>query len=420
LAAGSLCFWLRGLRLLGPGDARRQWLLAACVPVLMPSLYYDLARLGNDSLACLVFAATFYGLLRSLTHEQRRLGDFLWLGVALGCGLLTKLFFVPLLVGVIGLTAWFGIRHHKLPLSAMAARIALLVVIPLAISGWWFALCYFRYGMFFARQDAYAFGAMTVPAGGQLTAAGFAFQFCRAWAAFGAMFCWCGTWSMVHPPLWHYAWCAPIAGLLAWSLLRCSWRTMSQPQAQLLASAAVLLGLLLGAFGYLLCQRIKYLGIGSGFGGYYLFFAWPIVGVWAGLVFAGPVSTRWRWLLAVALAALLVFEASGLWYSCQVYAGVVAKLGDNKTGVGGLAPTPGNVALVLERLGAFGFPYAAAACYLLSVAARAGLICAVLSRVVHRAAAGEASPGARTRAWDRSSTGASRSAGTNVPAHQPL
>ncbi len=79
LAAGSLWFWLRGLRLLGSADARRQWLLAGCLPVFIPSLYYDFARLGNDSLACLVFAAMFYCLLCSLANEQRRLSDFLWL-----------------------------------------------------------------------------------------------------------------------------------------------------------------------------------------------------------------------------------------------------------------------------------------------------------------------------------------------------
>ncbi len=414
LAAGSLGFWFKGLRLLGSGDARRQWLLAACVPVLIPSLYYDLARVGNDSLACLAFAATFYCLLRSLSHEQRRLRDYLWLGTALGCGLLTKLFFVPVLVGVIGLTVWFGIRHHKLPVSAIAARVALLVFIPLAISGWWFALCYFRYGMFFARQDAYAFSAITSLAGDQLTTADFAFQFCRAWAAFGAMFFWCGTWSMVHPPLWHYAWCAPAVALIAWSLFRCSWRTMSRQQMQLLTAAGALLGLVLGAFGYLLCQRIKHLGIGSGFGGYYLFFAWPIVGVLAALAFTGPMSTPWRRLLAVALAALLVFEASGLWYSCQVYAGTVAKLGGNKTGVGGLAPTPGNVALVLERLSAFAFPYWAAACYVASFVARGALIWIVLSRVAGGVAAGGASNRVRARPRHRDSSSTSTSTTTRV------
>ncbi len=391
LATGSLWFWWRGLRLLGSDDARRQWLLAGGVVVFIPSLYYDFARLGNDSLACLVFAATFYLLLRSLTHEQRRLSDFLWLGAALGCGLLTKLFFVPVLAGVVLLTMWFAISTYRLPLTAIAARTAMLIVVPLAISSWWFILCYVRYGMFFARQDAYAFTALTPLAGDQLTAAGYAFQFCRAWAAFWAMFFWCGTWSMVHPPLWHYAWCAPALGLWAASVVRPlrdrtfgsrsdpttlaarPRRTMSGELRRLLIVAAVPLALVLGAFGYLLFQRIRHLGIGSGLGGYYLFFAWPAVGTLAALVFIEPISTRWRRLLVLALAALLIFEASGLWYSCQVYAGIVAKLGDNKTGVGALLPTLGNVALVLERLGAFSFPWCAAACYLASLVARGAL-----------------------------------------------
>ncbi len=229
-------------------------------------------------------------------------------------------------------------------------------------------------------QDAYAFTSLAALAGDQLTAAGFAFQFCRAWAAFGAMFFWCGTWSLVHPPLWHYAWCAPLLGLWVASLFRVSWRTMSRDRGQLLTAAGVLLGLVLGAFGYLLFQRIRHLGIGSGLGGYYLFFAWPAVGMLAALVFTGPMSRPWRRLLAVALAAMVIFEVSGLWYSCQVYAGVVAKLGDNKTGIGGLAPTPGNIAMVLERLGAFAFPTCAAVCYGASLVARAALAWLVLFR----------------------------------------
>jgi hypothetical protein len=222
--------------------------------------------------------------------------------------------------------------------------------------------------MFFARQDAYAFTALAALAGDQLTVAGFAFQFCRAWAAFGAMFLWCGTWSMVHPPLWHYAWCVPALGLWAASVVRSlrertfgsgsdpttfaarPWRAMSDELRYLLLVAAVPLALVLGAFGYLLLQRVRHLGIGSGLGGYYLFFAWPAVGTLAALVFTSPMSTRWRRMLIVALAALVIFEASGLWYSCQVYAGVVAKLGDNKTGqCGPRARTPRGIFVSLVR-----------------------------------------------------------------------
>jgi hypothetical protein len=38
-------------------------LLAGLAALFFPSLFYDLARLGNDSLAALLFAGSFYFLL---------------------------------------------------------------------------------------------------------------------------------------------------------------------------------------------------------------------------------------------------------------------------------------------------------------------------------------------------------------------
>jgi hypothetical protein len=88
LACGSLVFWLKAVKLFHSPSARRFLLLAGLAIVFFPSLVYDLARLGNDSLAALLFAGSFYFLLATYVHEQRRLSDFGGLTLTLGLGLL--------------------------------------------------------------------------------------------------------------------------------------------------------------------------------------------------------------------------------------------------------------------------------------------------------------------------------------------
>ncbi|MCH7687199.1 MAG: hypothetical protein IH899_11040, partial [Planctomycetes bacterium] len=104
-------------------------------------------------------------------------------------------------------------------------------------------------------------------------------------------------------------------------------------------------------------------GIGSGTGGYYLFFAWPLVGIgFAGIWSLG--TGRWRRLvLTCAVTAAVLFEAGGLWFSAQVYAGFIEKVGTTKIGEGGMAFSLENLLELHQRLGYLGFPTLALACY---------------------------------------------------------
>jgi len=89
----------------------------AAVAALMPGLALDVARVGNDGLGVVLFTAL---TVLAVSTPRRE-----WLlGVALGLGLLTKVYFltaVPALALVMGRRCWK-------PLVAAAA-----------ISGWWFA-----------------------------------------------------------------------------------------------------------------------------------------------------------------------------------------------------------------------------------------------------------------------------------------
>ena len=78
-----------------------------------PSCWYDLARLGNDSLAAMAFSGGFLLSAARAYNQLRRVADYIGLGVALGCGLLTKAFFVPVYAGVVAFLVWSAYSRRR-------------------------------------------------------------------------------------------------------------------------------------------------------------------------------------------------------------------------------------------------------------------------------------------------------------------
>ena len=99
-------------------DARMA-LGSAAVVALMPGMALDVARVGNDCLAVVLF--TWLTVLALRPEEPRR--DWL-LGVVLGLGLLTKAYFLAALPAIV----WVRGKRSWRPLLAAAA-----------LAGWWYA-----------------------------------------------------------------------------------------------------------------------------------------------------------------------------------------------------------------------------------------------------------------------------------------
>jgi hypothetical protein len=91
----------------------------ASIVALMPGLALDVARVGNDCLAVVLFTLLTCLLLRSVRPAAA--------GCALGLGLLTKAYFLTAIPAL--LVAWRG-----KPRRALAAA-----AIGVAVSGWWYA-----------------------------------------------------------------------------------------------------------------------------------------------------------------------------------------------------------------------------------------------------------------------------------------
>jgi len=392
LACGSLVFWWLALERLSSGAARRALLLAGVSVLFLPSCWFDLGRMGNDSLAALITAAVFYLVLRIYQRPQPVLRDFVALGSAMGCGLLTKAFFVPVGAGVVACLAWLALTCRPLSHAGFAVRLwrwmlpaGVALTIAVLLAGGWFALCAQRYGMALVSADQYAWAHAAGPPRGAALSWGQAGRaMLRAVAAFGATALWSGTWSWVQRPLWHYGLMLPWLLLALWAWLG-GWRRSVDPgprpadtgRRQMELTAALILAPMLAAMLYFLALKVRFTGVGSGVGGYYLFVAWPLLGLMAGRALDVPPTRLARWLLAAAVAAAVAFELQGLWFEAQVYAGVVQKLGNVKTGVGQLAPTPANVWLVFQRLREIALPGWACAC----LAAALALKLAVVGRV---------------------------------------
>jgi hypothetical protein len=373
LACGSLVFWLNAIRLFQSPSSRRLLLLAGLAVVFLPSLVYDLARIGNDSLAALLFAGTFYFLLSTYVNKQKQVRDYVGLATTLGLGLLSKLFFLPLLAGAILFSVWLGLQVTKIRLGPLLFRVLLLLGGPLLLAGWWFGLCYFRYGAAITSSEIYLFQHIADPPGDQLTSIQFFVKMIRAMMGFVATFLWCGTWSLVRPPVYLYACFLPLFMLIICGLISLVRGHVETDTRQIIVVALFLVVPLLLGFVYHMYLRVKFTGIGIGTGGYYLFFAWPIIGIWFAFSFEATKTVPLKIAVLLAFALITFFEVAGWWRSALIYSGIVEKVGTIKTGIGFVSPTVDNVALVVDRLRALAFPQGAMILYVITVLLRSAL-----------------------------------------------
>lgn len=355
LACGSALFWWLTLRRLSDRGSRLTWLAGGATILAIPSCWFDLGRFGNDSLAACCLAAIVYFLLRVADGGGGR--DLALLGTACICGLLTKAFFVPITAATILYVAVSGARRDGWR-RASCQSIALMVFIALG-AGWWFALYAARYGTPLGSHETWMAAQQSSFAGDALPPAAFVFAMLRSAAACGATFLWCGTWSWVRRPDWHYLLMLPLVLLC----LSGAWRGLRQKthhdSRRLQIIALVLVVPFLCGLASHIVLRVRVNGIGAGTPGYYLFFAWPLVGVLLSGFWNCFDSRRGRCLGALALLSATLMEWSGVWFCLQVYAGIITKTGYTTFGVGGILPTSENIALVVERLELLCFPRAA-------------------------------------------------------------
>jgi Dolichyl-phosphate-mannose-protein mannosyltransferase len=127
--------FLIGRRVLG------NTLAAGCVAALvavMPGLMIDVARAGNECLGILIYSWLALVCL-DLAEEKVRRKTGIWIGMALGLGLLTKAYFLTAIPAVGLIFAWRFWRARRTGETRLISVHALWAIgLTLLISAWWY------------------------------------------------------------------------------------------------------------------------------------------------------------------------------------------------------------------------------------------------------------------------------------------
>jgi 4-amino-4-deoxy-L-arabinose transferase-like glycosyltransferase len=153
VALGAATVWLVW-RVAAQLCPQSKWvpLMAAAMTAFNPMFLFVSAAVNNDVLAALLGSVSLLLMLRiSNLQSQISWTNYLWLGIVLGLGALTKLSLVamiPLALLVVALYTWR--RHSGASFTRRAVLVvghcSLLILMAMPIAGWWFLRNWRLYG----------------------------------------------------------------------------------------------------------------------------------------------------------------------------------------------------------------------------------------------------------------------------------
>ncbi|MBN1317294.1 MAG: glycosyltransferase, partial [Anaerolineales bacterium] len=291
---------------LWPGRRGLALLLATLVS-FQPMATFCAAILGNEALMILFYSTCLLMALKVI-NSGMTLRNAIWLGVAFGLGLLSKismLSFAP----VLGLLFIYDLARNKRHGWTTFKHWPLVVLIPLLTSGWWYVDAIFGGGY---NQIIALVAGSDQPV--ETLASYFLrhdwITYCRdlmdmVWGNFG----WMNT-PLHHNVLIVLSWATIVA---AWSA--CWWILDRMARKETRVVPYLLLGFaILGIVGFFIALDFHYArNWGGSFGIQGRYYVPPIVGLmaWFILGLAQPVPTRWRrawlWLVGCAMVILNLF-----------------------------------------------------------------------------------------------------------------
>jgi len=250
------------------------------------------------------------------------------LGVFLGLGCLTKAFFVPVSIGILGF--WF-VRQWEIEglenLKHFIGYLVIMFTIIICISGWWYLANWLQYGVFTGSVEMIALHNK----GGLLKCLKENFSvmaWVRGHAAFTTTFGWSGTWSMARPPYIYLAPMAIIVIFIAISYIFAIRRFKITHISWIPAwfSAFVLIG-----FSIHVLTRIALTGEGIGTPGWYLHFLVVPLGAGLGVGFGAAWHKKvFRQIASIHLLYAVAFSVAISWAQLLLFSGIIYKHGANK------------------------------------------------------------------------------------------
>jgi len=299
------------------------WAAIAVVlwPILFPAWFSDMARIGNDSICCLLLSLVWFVSIKMTTLEIS-LKHFLLLGFLLSLGCLTKVIFIPITFGV--LSFWL-FREWKLRgrigfLKTM--RLCSFVLFSILVSsGWWYWNNYLQYGVISGNIDL----KLLKQAGGLWNGLELNFSFyqwVRSHAALLVTFGWIGSWSLVKPPLIFLSPIVLILLLVLYAYLQTIRRSkiISAKWLPIWLVLPILIGL-----SYHVLVRIALTGEGRGTPGFYLH------------ILAAPLSTAlgfslyelwsklfFRTLIQIFFSYIILLSICTTWSQSLFFSGLIS------------------------------------------------------------------------------------------------
>jgi hypothetical protein len=118
-------------------------------PMLVPMLFFDIARIGNDSLCLLICALVAYLIPKLIRNWSNSVA--IYIGALLGLGLLTKAFFLPIGFGILIFLAFE--KSSEVKIAEKIPALALVFLTMGVISFWWYLRNYYEFGSFTGSDE---------------------------------------------------------------------------------------------------------------------------------------------------------------------------------------------------------------------------------------------------------------------------
>ncbi|RPJ58843.1 MAG: hypothetical protein EHM23_16190 [Acidobacteria bacterium] len=167
-------------------------LLVVWLVTLLPGLMFDVVRVGNESLAVLLFTLLVWLSVRGVTSRRQAL----IIGWVLGCGLLTKSSFLTAVIPV-GLGLLIPLDTSR-PLKTRFGDVGLAGLAAVALSAWWYALNYWTSGSWTGLYFDSAVQDSSLPK------AALSVDWLNAFKTILSSHVWFGNWSFLKLRGWIY------------------------------------------------------------------------------------------------------------------------------------------------------------------------------------------------------------------------
>lgn len=200
LAILGICFSLLGAEKLFKIDGNAYLSGYLLYPILLPMFFLEFARIGNDSLCLFLSGLSFFTLSKCISSEFE-IKYLMALGVILGFGLLTKAFFIPILLGTtiyIMLGIFAETESDRQMRKTIAAGFSVFGPAVL-IGGGWYLYHFLAYGAISGSDEA----IQLADSGGLIQGLINHFDIialARGLIVWLPTYQWAGTWSLARLP----------------------------------------------------------------------------------------------------------------------------------------------------------------------------------------------------------------------------